>query len=248
MRKSTFSFVTSLILISMAVLQSCKDDSYLLTKPAIADQSFTEEFDTATAALSRGWLFLNESVPIGGGVWQNGGGIPPWFRGFSNHGTYPGFVGVDYTSTSAAAGIISNWIVSPAVTMQNGDKIVFYTRTLLYDAGTGGDSTDYANRLQVRINPYNDGVNVGNGTDPGDFKTILYDINPAYEEYHTSPSLYSPTAYPGNWTRFEATVYGLNAPVKGRFAFRYFVEGAGSNGLGSGVAVDKVTYTSVNHH
>ncbi len=46
----------------------------------------------------------------------------------------------DFTSTSAAAGIISNWIVSPVITMRNGDKIVFYTRTILYPL-TGGDST-----------------------------------------------------------------------------------------------------------
>jgi hypothetical protein len=246
MRKSTFSFITSLVLVSLITLESCKDDSYLLKKSSVADQSFVEEFDTATSALSRGWHYINTSVPIGGGVWQQGGGIPPWFRAFSSHGTYPGFIGVDYTSTSAGAGIISNWVVSPVVVFQNGDKIVFYTRTLLYDAGTGGDSTDYANRMQVRINK-SESLNVGSGSDAGDFSTTLLDINPAYEEYHTSPALYSPTAYPGNWTRFEATVSGLNAPVRGRFAFRYYVEGAGSNGLGSGVALDKVTFTSASH-
>ena len=246
MRKSTFSFLIVIVLISFTILQSCKDDSYLLTKPATHGQSFSEEFDTAKSALARGWVFKNVSDPIGGGVWQQGGGLPPWFAAYSSNGSYVGFVGADYTSTSAAAGIISNWLISPATIMQNGDKIIFYTRTLLYDAGTGGDSTDYANRLQVRINPHNDGLEVGNGFDPGDFTESLLDINYTYQYYHTDPALYSPIAYPATWTRFEVTISGLNHPVKGRFAFRYFVEGAGFNGLGSGVAIDKVSYTTVN--
>jgi len=248
MRKSTFSFLTVIILVSFSLLQSCKDDSYLLVKPEVPDQSFSEEFDTASAALARGWHFINKSDPIGSDVWQQGGGLPPWFQPYSNNGSYVGFVGADYTSTSAAAGIISNWLVSPPVTLQNGDRIIFYTRGLLYYSGAGTDSTDYGNRLQVSINQYNDYLTVGDGEDPGDFKNVLVDINSNYEFFHTDPNQYSPTAYPSNWTRFEATVSGLNEPVKGRFAFRYFVEGAGFNGLASGVAIDKVSYISVNHH
>lgn len=247
MRKSTFTFLTVLAFASLVVLQSCKDDSYLLQKPAVADQTFSEEFDTAASAIARGWVFKNASDPIGGGVWKQGGDILPWFPAYSSTGTYVGFIGADYTSTSADAGIISNWLISPSVILQNGDKIVFYTRGLLYDAGTGGDSTDYANRMQVRFNSTNDGLNVGFGDDFGDFKNVALDININYEFYHTDPALYSPTAYPARWTRFEATIVGLNEPVRGRFAFRYFVEGGGSNGLASGVGIDKVSFTSVNH-
>lgn len=247
MRKSTFTFLTVFAFASLIFLQSCKDDSYLLDKPAVADQSFSEEFDTASSAISRGWIFKNTSDPIGSGVWTQGGGLPVWFPAFSTNGSYVGFIGADYTSTSAAAGIISNWLISPVVVLQNGDKIVFYTRGLLYDAGTGGDSTDYANRLQVRVNTRNEGLNVGDGFDPGDFTEAFLDININYEFYHTDPLLYSPTAYPAKWTRFEATVTGLNEPKKGRFAFRYFVEGGGNNGLGSGVGVDKVSFVSASH-
>jgi hypothetical protein len=247
MRKSTLVFPVVLILCSITLLQSCKDDSALLTKPAVSDQTFSEEFDTASQARGRGWVFINKSEPLGQGVWQQGGGIPPWFQAYSSHGSYVGFIGADYTSTSAAAGIISNWLVSPVVTMQNGDKITFYTRGLLYYSGVGTDSTDYANRLQVLINPYNETLNIGSGDDPGDFKTKLLDINPTYIFFHTDLAQYSPYAYPSTWTKFTATVYGLNEPVKGRFAFRYYVEGGGNNGLASGVGIDQVTYTSVNH-
>ena len=225
-------------------LQSCRNDEYLAAPPAVPNQSFSEEFDTVSSALARGWQLSNASDPKGGGVWQQGGSVNPWFSPYSSSGTYAGFIGADYTSTTADQGIISNWLVSPPVIMQNGDKIVFYTRGWVLPA-SATDSTDYANRLQVCINTAGTDVTTGKGLDAGNFKTVLLDINPKYIEYHTDPSLYSPQAYPGNWTRFEAMVFGLNGPTKGRFAFRYLVENGGYNGLGTGVAIDKVTYTSI---
>src|ERR1700694_1935048 len=246
MRKSTFSYFLLCACVFAVALQSCKNDSYLLTTPAVPNQSFTEEFDTASSAFSRGWKVANVSEPLGNNIWQDGGAIAPWFRAFSNKGTYAGFIGADYTSTSADAGVISNWLISPVVTMQNGDKISFYTRTYLSPAA-GTDSTDYANRLQVRLNTWNEGTFVGSGSSVGDFDKPLLDINPNYIEYHTAPALYSPFAFPGRCSHFEFTISGLNKPVKGRFAFRYFVEGGGSNGLGSGVAIDQVHYQSANY-
>ncbi|MCW3074764.1 MAG: hypothetical protein JWP69_1833 [Flaviaesturariibacter sp.] len=245
MRKINFLRIGIYALVSVVLLQSCKDDSNLAAPPPVPDQSFVEEFDTVSAALSRGWKLINVSVPKGSGIWQQGGDITPWFQAFSSNGSNAGFIGADYLSTSAAAGIISNWLVSPVVTYKNGDKISFYTRTLIYNAAPPGapvDSTDYANRLQLLISQ-NDGLNVGNGDESGDFSALI-DINPNYIEYHSNPALYSPFAYPARWTRFETTISGLNAPKTGRLAFRYFVEGAGSNGLGSGVAIDKVEFKS----
>jgi len=246
MRKSTFSRILLCACVFTVALQSCRNDSYLVAAPAVSNQSFTEEFDTASAAFKRGWRTVNSSDPRGSNIWQDGGGIAPWFHAFSNKGTYAGFIGADYTSTSADAGIISNWLISPAVTMQNGDKISFYTRSFLDPTATA-DSTDYANRLQFRLNTVNDSVNVGSGYEVGDFDQILLDINPNYVEHHTDPTQYSPYAFPARWTRFEVTVVGLNKPTRGRFAFRYFIEGGGFNGLGSGVAIDQVHYESVNH-
>ena len=230
-------------------LQSCvKDEAATLVPPSTKNQSFVEEFDTTSAAYDRGWRYVNVSEPKGTGSWIQGmfnnpnvTGLPTPipFPAYSSKGTYVGFIGADFTSTSAAAGVISNWIVSPVTSMQNGDKIVFYTRTVLYPS-TGGDSTDFVNRLQVRYSPNNESVNVGSGVDVGDFKNVLLDINPFLKEARVIA--YDPEAYPIKWTRFEATIGGLNGVTKGRFAFRYFLEGAGSNGLGSGVAVDSVAY------
>lgn len=243
MRKSTL--VRLLIIAGIPViLQACKDDSYLKNPAPVPDQTFTEEFDTASAARARGWEFINASDPVGPDVWQDGGGIPPIFNSYSNNGSNVGFIGVGYLSTSAAAGIISNWLVSPVITIQSGDKIIFYTKAqYVYDGVS--DTTDWANRLQLRLNITNTSDDVGSGTSHGSFTVGLLDINPYYAMGSTNNP--DPNAYPKGWTRFEATIHGLNSPVKGRFAFRYFVEGGGSNGYGSAIGIDKVTYQSVNH-
>lgn len=244
MRKSVFPLVMGSALVLAFLFQSCRDDRHLTAPPPVASQNFTEEFDTVSASLNRGWKLSNGSVPLGGGVWQQGGSVNPWFPAFSSSGSNVGFIGADYTSTSAQQGIISNWLVSPALTMQNGDKITFYTRALQYPDGTG-DTTDYGNRLQVMISTSGEDFVTGSGLETGSFKTTLLDINPNYIFSSIRPATFSPYAYPTQWTRFEATVIGLNNPVKGRFAFRYFVEDGGSNGLGSGVGIDKVQYQSV---
>lgn len=251
MRNSTLRKVLLFTGITIITLQACrKDDAAMMTPPGVPDQSFVEEFDTTSSAFARGWVPFNASSPRGESVWVQGLFNNPTITGLpypipfgphSSKGSYAGFIGVDYLSTSAAAGIISNWLISPVVTMQNGDKIIFYTRTALY-ALSAIDSTDFSNRMQVRMNSRNDGVNVGSGDNAGDFTHTLLDINPTYIETRTDPALYDPNSYPFRWTRFEATVGGLNGPTKGRFAFRYYVEGGGSNGLGSAIAVDSVAY------
>lgn len=248
MKKSTFpGFLLASICI-LTLLQSCKDDSYLLAPPPVPNQSFVEEFDTAQKAYDRGWRFINRSDSLGPRNWQNPTssiGIP--FISYSGTGT--GYLWADYFSTSSTAGTISNWAVSPEIIMQNGDKIIFYTRAELYSIT--GDSTDYVNRMQVRMNKTTS-LNCGNGTDPGDFTIPLLDINPFYYEFlksafnNPSNPLYQQArqAYPHVWTRFEATVIGLDEPTKGRFAFRYFTEEAGNNGRGSSIGIDAVSYVN----
>jgi hypothetical protein len=244
MRKTILLKLLTISSLAVLVFQSCKDDSYLTKIPPVTDQSFVEEFDTASAALARGWQFINTSDPKGGGVWQDGGSIPPFFNAYSNRGSYAGFIGTDYTSTSAAAATISNWLVSPPVIMQNGDKIIFYTRAYQLFDGVS-DTTDFGNSLQVRINPDGDNVNVGQGSGFGDFSLGLLGINAGL--VYSSVITPNPLAYPSQWTRFEATVFGLNNPVRSRFAFRYFVTGGGSNGNGTGIGIDSVAYKSVGH-
>ena len=248
MKKSTLSGFLLASLSFLTLLQSCEDDSYLLAPPPVPDQSFVEEFDTVQSAYNRGWRFINRSDVIGRTNWQNPTvltGIP--FLSYSGTGT--GYLWADYQSTSSDAGTISNWAVSPGLTMQNGDKIVFYTRAQLLSFNN--DSTDFVNRMQVRLNKTTS-LNCGDGTDPGDFTVPLLDVNPFYYEFlksafnNPADPFYQQArqAYPHVWTRFEATVSGLDGPTKGRFAFRYFTEEAGGNGRGTAIAIDAVSYLS----
>jgi hypothetical protein len=248
MKKSTrIGFLPVLIAI-LTLLQSCKDDRYLLEPPPVPDQSFVEEFDSSQKAYERGWRYINRSEQVGRTNWQNPTGqtgIP--FPSYSGTGT--GYLWADYQSTSGAAVTISNWAVSPELVMQNGDKIVFFTRCEIVPFGSV--TTDFVNRMQVRMNKLNT-LNCGDGLDPGDFTIPLLDINPFYKEFILQ-AFNNPAdprhndakqAYPHVWTRFEATVIGLNEPTKGRFAFRYFTEEAGNNGRASSIGIDSVAYIS----
>lgn len=256
----------SLVVIGVTLVACQKDDPASLIPPPVPDQSFVEEFDTVASAFKKGWVPINNSNPKGSGIWAQGGGPQPIFAPYSSKGSFAGFIAADYLSTSGTDDVISNWLISPVITMQNGDKISFYTRTqLLPNAFTAGDSTDYGNNLELCINLKNEGTNVGvannpasssynQATDRGDFDLLLtinppkrYDAANDYWEYrwaHSNAALFEPLSFPAKWTRFEATIGGLTAPRKGRFAFRYYTLDAGSNGNGSAVGIDQVTYTS----
>ena len=242
MRKSTFSRLIVFAFLFVFVLQSCRNDVYLKDAPPVPDGSFNESFDTFMNAYNKGWRFINRSQSPGVTKWQ-AGSISGALLPYKSLGTNAGFITTDYQATDEAAGIISNWAVSPVVTFQNGDKIVFYTTCQWYF--TGADSTDFGNRLQLRANMHNEGLNVGDQDSHGDFDENLIDINPTY--IYGSYVAPEPFAYPNRWTRFEATITGLNKPVKGRFAFRYFMEAGGFNGDGSEVGIDEVQYISAGH-
>jgi len=244
MRKSAFAgiLIASFSMVTLSL--SCKNDRNNLVQPPVPDQSFAEEFDTSSAAVNRGWRFINRSKVIGYRSWQNPSVNKPFI---SYSGKNNGYLWTDYQSTASSSGTISNWAISPSIILQNGDKIIFYTRGELIPYNS--HHTDFVNRMQVRINTSNT-LNCGDGIDPGDFNVLLLDINPNYYEFileafnNPADPLYKNTklAYPHVWTRFEATVTGLNKSIMGNFAFRYFTELAGSTGRASSIGIDKVSY------
>jgi len=239
MRKSTFSSLLFCAIVSLTILQSCKNDSYLNTPPPVADQSFTEEFDTVSSSLSRGWKLINVSTPTMHHIWQQGGDVNPWFSAFSSNGSNVGFIGASGEIPAALPAnptpVVSNWLVSPVVTFQNGDKIIFHTRTRFASA-----TDDFGNRLQLRYSTSGESLNVGSGNEFGAFSNGLLDINPGYlSQSSTSPD---PDAFPSTWTRFEATISGLNNSVQGRFGFRYYINDI--NAFGWGIGLDKIEFQS----
>ena len=246
MRKFNSAVLFTFICLTILILQSCKDDAYLATPPAI-NQSFVEQFDTLTAAQARGWVIKNRSVPIGTGVWAQGDNFTAYSSKATNDGCIVSSASACHDS-AAYGGTISNWVMSPVITMQNNDHIIFYTMTT---DGTWGD------RLQVRLNPNNTGTECGRDTSAGDFTLNILDINPfnasndAANIYQIPAAFYTYDpidSYPIDWTRFVATVSGLSGPTRGRFAFRHYVPFGGDNGMGFNVLLDSVAYVSVNHH
>ncbi len=188
----------------------------------VATNLFSETFNTV-APLPAGWASQNLSAPVG---------ATGWFQGNAavfgaNSGA--GYIAANFNNTTGA-NTISNWLFMPNLTLKNGDRFSFFTRTT---TGT------FPDRLQVRMSTNGASVNAGtSNTSVGDFSTLLLDINPTY----------SGTGYPTAWTQFTVTLSGLPAAgISGRLAFRYFVEAAGPAGANSDyIGIDDAVYTTFN--
>lgn len=185
----------------------------------------TENFDTLgdPIALPTGWTATNQSLPVGTTTWFRGG-AGTTFAGYN--GGQTGYIGANFNST-AGTGVISTWLMSPVLTLQNGDVISFYTRT-----ATG---SIYADNLELRIS-----ANGAASADPsgptgvGDYTTLALTVNEVF-----------PTAsgYPQVWTEKTYTITGAENPTDMRFAFRYTVPtSAGPSGNYSNfIGIDAVT-------
>jgi hypothetical protein len=124
---------------------------------------------------------------------------------------------------------ISNWLLTPPLTLQNDAVMTFSTRTV--------DTPQFPDRLQVRMSTNGTSTDVGTTAhEVGDFTTLLLDINPAQTE----------TGYPNVWTQFTVTVSGLGSSTPGRLAFRYFVENGGPFNFNADyIGIDSVSFSCV---
>ncbi|MET0393602.1 MAG: choice-of-anchor J domain-containing protein, partial [Chitinophagaceae bacterium] len=192
----------------LAVFQSCKKDDDPVPAPEpVPDQSFTQGFNTTAEAVNQGWIFKNRSDEAATGWRVRAKTI--FYEDVPFEGA--GLLYSNYEASGGFDGNISDWAISPARIIQNGDKISFY-------ALSSGSHDGYADRLQLRLNTFNTSDSIGeNSTDVGNFTKPLVDINPVYK-------VTGPGDFPTVWTKYEATVTGLNKPDSGRFALRYFVE------------------------
>jgi hypothetical protein len=128
------------------------------------------------------------------------------------------------TSTATSGATISNWLVSPIITVNNGDIVTFYTRI---GKNTTANNASYADRLQLRMSTngsFTTEPSTG-PTDVADYSTLLVDVNP----------LQNLTSYPSTWTQYSYTVTGLTGATDCKFAFRYFVTNGGANGSNSDI-------------
>ncbi|MBP9663592.1 MAG: choice-of-anchor J domain-containing protein, partial [Pyrinomonadaceae bacterium] len=191
--------------------------------PSCTPTLITEGFDTITANVpGAGWFAQNNSAPVGSTTWFQGNSAV-----FPSHtGAPTSYIGGNFNST-AGAGTISTWLLTPQVTLQNGAQMTFWTRS------TGSSFPD---RLQVRMSTAGASTNVGTlATDVGDFTALMLDINPTYQT--------GAGGYPAVWTQQTITVTGVPVPTQGRFAFRYFVENGGPSGANSDyIGIDTFEY------
>lgn len=178
-----------------------------------------EGFDTFTNLATAGWLSTNQSEPIGTGAWAQGGGTA--FSGGGQAGGATSFTLCNYTSATGV-GTISNWLITPVLSLQNGDVITFYTRT-------GGDppTAQYPDRLELRVNSTDTSVtgNPTGATGVGAFTTLALTVNPDL----------TGTGYPFPWTQYTYTVSGLTGVVSCKIGFRYYVTNGGTLGDNSNI-------------
>lgn len=222
------------------------------TPVTTSNGSFVEEFDNAGELTGKGWVFVNNSNPIGQSGWRQGRYesaamvqykfLAPvsvlGFPAYSAHNSPNDFISADASAVNEAnspTGVanISAWLITPQVPVKNGDKIIFYTRAV--------DDSYYAvytkDRMQVRANFTDGTANVGN-TDAsvGNFTTLLLDINPNYIYNDPGGNTGNVPGYPRNWTKYTINISNVpnGSVAKARFAFRYYAVDAGIFGGSTG--------------
>ena len=184
--------------------------------------------DESGLVVPSGWLgFLRSEPPGFTGVFQ---GVPPDGMGngggfLAHEGPDNSYMGVSFTSAGSFTinDVISTWMVSPVVQLEDGGVFSFYTRTV--------PESLFPDSLYVRMSTNGGSADVGGGASSiGDFTTELFAINP----------LLMPGEYPEEWTKFEIELSGIGEPVFGRIALHYFVPDLSMNA--NAVGIDTLTY------
>lgn len=238
--KNNFHFFPAFLLITAFTVSiiSCEKDTVQTTaqpQPVPQQVSFTEQFNNVGDLSTKGWIFKNNSEPIGQAGWRQGRYesasqqqykflAPVPYLGFPAYtatNSPNDFISCDATcvnDANVAGGEISAWLISPVVPVKDGDSITFYTRAV-DDANYGWFCKD---RMQVRIN-FTGTTDVGGSpASTGAFATVLQDINSGY--------VYNdPGGYPRVWTKIALKISGVpgGSVKKARFAFRYMGTDAG---------------------
>lgn len=243
-------FPLLLVLVATVIVSTTSCSKQTAPAPS-TDYSFTEEFDTVSKAVAKGWVISNNSKPLGTVSWMQGFFYVSLYHGFTpgktggpfNYassngfgGNNPSYSGADFimTTSECGAGVanLSNWLISPEVIVKNGDQVTFYSRTYANPA-VGAD------KLEVRVNTLNSSADVGKDSNSvGGFKQVILTIN-------KDLLLQGAGSYPEAWTKYTATISGMPVAKKSRIALRYYVTNGGPQGPNSlGIGVDKFQFVS----
>ena len=249
--KKVLLYLSLLLLFSVILIISCTKDKLKNSAPVIppvdsANSSFVEEFNNVSDLRAKGWVFKNNSDPVGTNGWRQGlyeaapsskFPVPViGFQAYSASSSPNDFISCDASSVNLQ-GNISTWLFTPELKIKNGDKIIFWARAL--------DDQQFPvytiDRMQVLLDTTGTTPDIGNtAISTGNFSKLLLDINPDYVENDLG-------GFPIKWTYYSITVSGLITPVKaGRIAFRYLGTDAGVNGpnYASVVGIDSLAFVS----
>src|SRR5581483_8744453 len=103
--------------------------------------AFVENFDDIATLAGKGWVAINRSSPVGTQTWQQGdGGLRDAVSGAADAYIADTYASAGTNATQAST--ISDWLISPPLTLNNGDVLSFFTFSL-------GSSDKFPDRLQV---------------------------------------------------------------------------------------------------
>lgn len=192
----------------------------LLSATSVFADALNEGFDNIATLPGNGWVLVNNSAPLG---------TTGWFQGntgvFSSQAGAPdSYIAANFNN-AGFGGNISNWLITPELTLTNGSVLTFFTRT--------EPNPLAADSLEVRLSTNGVSTDVGStDTSVGDFTTLLLTINP----------LLDVNGYPSDWSQFNVTISGLGSATDGRLAFRYVVPDTSLNG--DYIGIDSVVVTT----
>ena len=159
--------------VTLRLLGALLASSVLLgSASAAAQAAFVETFDNVGPVdsgqqgprhlIADGWIFRNQSEPLGSGVWSQGAFFQPQAGA--------GYLGVDSLSTDFFGGRISTWAILPLVPNQvAGDTLTVHLRAV--------DSSN-VDRLEIRYSPSGSRETGLDATEVGDFTTLLQAVDP----------------------------------------------------------------------
>ena len=203
-----------LVCLLAGLTDGCKKDSF--NNSPVITTFFTEEFQDVSTLGTAGWVIKDNSADLTMWLQPFGGKGPAPFPAYSFTASPDEYIGVHRSFSDTINYAISSWLITPVLSLKNGDKISFYSR-----------SEDYGiviqDRMQVLMNA-SSSADVGNNPNSvGDFTTVLLDIN----------STQAADGYPVTWTKYQHTFSGISGKIDRRIGFRYFVPNtAKSAGIG----------------
>lgn len=158
--------------------------------------TLSQSFDDISTLASSGWVLVNNSAPLGSTSWfQGNADIFPAYSGAADS-----YIAANFLN-AAFGGTISNWLMSPVLTLRSEDLVTFYART---------DDITWNDQIEVLVSSN------GASTAPGDFASAL-----ALTSLPGDWTLF---------TAGLSSVLGPSATVSGRFAIRYAVDNTSIHG------------------